>query len=84
MPAVMGVSSSQLGEVTRSDGSKQLTLAGSPLYTYSGDSAAGTATGEGFGGTWWAVSPAGARVKAGGGSGSTSTSPSPTGGGYGY
>jgi predicted lipoprotein with Yx(FWY)xxD motif len=82
-PAVMGVNSSQLGEVTRSDGSKQLTLAGSPLYTYSGDTAAGTAAGEGSGGTWWAVSPAGSRVKPGG-SGSTSTSPSPTGGGYGY
>jgi predicted lipoprotein with Yx(FWY)xxD motif len=84
MPAVTGVDSSQLGEVTRSDGGKQLTLAGSPLYTYSGDTAAGTAAGEGSGGTWWAVSPAGARVKSGGGSGSTGSSPSSTGGGYGY
>jgi predicted lipoprotein with Yx(FWY)xxD motif len=83
-PAVMGVNSSQIGEVTRSDGSKQLTLAGSPLYTYSGDTAAGTAAGEGSGGTWWAVSPTGTRVKPGGGSGSTSSSPSSTGGGYGY
>ena len=84
-PAVMGVSSSLVGEITRSDGSKQLTLAGSPLYMYSGDTAAGTATGEGSGGTWWAVSTTGTRVKASGGSGSTSPSPSSTGGGgYGY
>lgn len=86
-PAVMGVSSSLVGEITLPDGHKQLTLAGSPLYTYSGDTAAGTATGEGSGGTWWAVSTTGTRVKSGGGSGSTSPSPSPSstgGGGYGY
>lgn len=61
-PTVTGVSSSLVGEVTRTDGSKQLTLAGWPLYTYTGDSGAGSAMGQGIGGTWWAVTPAGAKA----------------------
>lgn len=85
MPAVAGVSSGMLGEITRSDGSKQLTLAGWPLYTYAGDTAAGTANGQGSGGTWWAVTPTGAKAKTGGGSsstGSTSTGTGMGGGNY--
>ncbi|HET9170753.1 MAG TPA: hypothetical protein VFN97_15055 [Actinospica sp.] len=77
MPSVTGVSSSQLGEVTRSDGSKQLTLAGWPLYTYAGDSGPGTASGQGIdasGGKWWAVTPTGAKASAGGGTMSSTTS----------
>jgi predicted lipoprotein with Yx(FWY)xxD motif len=85
-PQVHGVSASLLGTVTRSDGTKQLTLAGWPLYTYAGDKAAGDATGQGVnasGGKWWAVTVTGDR--AGGSSGSgASSSPSSTGGGYGY
>jgi predicted lipoprotein with Yx(FWY)xxD motif len=36
-----------------------------PLYTFTGDTAAGQANGEGIGGTWFAVTPSGAEVKAG-------------------
>ena len=79
-PAVAGVSSSLVGELTRSDGSKQLTVGGWPIYTYAGDTGSGTAMGEGSGGTWWAVSPAGARVKSGAGA-TTSTTTSGNGGG---
>jgi predicted lipoprotein with Yx(FWY)xxD motif len=85
-PQVQGVSSSLLGTVTRSDGSKQLTLAGWPLYLYAGDKAAGDAKGQGLdasGGKWWAVTTTGAR--AGGSSGSSSGSPSTSStGGSGY
>ncbi|MCW2936762.1 MAG: hypothetical protein JWM19_7724 [Actinomycetia bacterium] len=58
---------SDLGTITRSDGTKQVTYDGHPLYYFSGDSGPGTATGQGsdnFGAKWWLVSPAGADVTA--------------------
>lgn len=61
-PQVSGVSSSLVGEVTRSDGGKQLTLDGWPLYTYAGDSGPGSTAGQGSGGTWWAVTPTGGKA----------------------
>jgi predicted lipoprotein with Yx(FWY)xxD motif len=61
-PQVSGVSSSLVGEITRSDGTKQITLDGWPLYTYAGDSAAGQANGQASGGVWWAVTPTGAKA----------------------
>jgi predicted lipoprotein with Yx(FWY)xxD motif len=57
-----------------------------PVYTYVGDSKPGDVTGEGianFGGVWYAVSPNGTPVKAGGSSGSSSSSSSSS-GRYGY
>jgi predicted lipoprotein with Yx(FWY)xxD motif len=60
-PTATGVSA-KLGTITRSDGSKQITLDGRPLYTYSGDSGAGAVAGQGFMKIWWAVTPAGAEV----------------------
>jgi predicted lipoprotein with Yx(FWY)xxD motif len=82
-PQVAGVSSSLVGEVTRSDGSKQLTLDGWPLYTFAGDSGAGSTAGQGSGGTWWAVTPAGAKAAAGGGAPSSSSATTAgSGGGY--
>jgi Secreted repeat of unknown function len=50
-----------LGTITRSDGTKQVTYDGHPLYFFSGDSGPGTATGQGsdgFGAKWWLVAPA--------------------------
>lgn len=65
--APAGTSSSGLsagfGLITRSDGSLQYTYQTFPLYAYAGDTAAGTANGQGFtsfGGTWDAAQPAGA------------------------
>ena len=55
---------SDLGTITRSDGTKQVTYDGHPLYYFAGDSGAGMASGQGsdgFGAKWWLVSPAGAR-----------------------
>lgn len=85
---------SDLGTITRSDGAKQVTYDGHPLYYFSGDSGPGMASGQGsngFGAKWWLVSPSGSDVTATvtsfstGGSGSPSAPAAPTtsGGGYG-
>jgi predicted lipoprotein with Yx(FWY)xxD motif len=76
-PSLSGVDSSKVGTVTRSDGSKQLTLNGWPLYEYEGDSAAGDVKGENVQGSWFAVSPQGTKVT------STASTQSNSGGGYG-
>lgn len=58
-PGVTGA----LGTTTRADGSHQLTVAGHPVYTFSGDSAAGQTSGQGItlnGGLWTVVLPSGA------------------------
>ncbi|HWO60382.1 MAG TPA: hypothetical protein VNO31_10160 [Umezawaea sp.] len=62
-----------LGKVTRSDGTEQVTYAGSPLYTFTGDRAPGRTSGQGKGGTWWAVTPDGKKAA---GTGTASTPPS--------
>jgi predicted lipoprotein with Yx(FWY)xxD motif len=62
LPGAPGVTGA-LGTTTRSDGTRQLTVAGHPLYTFSGDSAAGQTKGQGItlnGGLWTVVTPAGA------------------------
>jgi len=60
------VKSSLLGTTKRSDGSREVTYAGHPLYTFAGDTQPGQTTGEGsngFGAPWWVVSPAGKALK---------------------
>jgi len=62
-----GAKSSDLGTITRSNGTKQVTYDGHPLYYYVGDSGSGTASGQGstqFGAQWWLVSPSGSDVTA--------------------
>ena len=85
-----GVKASLLGTTKRAGGKLQVTYNGHPLYFFKEDAKAGQTKGEGingFGGLWWAVSPAGAAVKH---SAATSSTPPPTttdpgygGGGYG-
>jgi predicted lipoprotein with Yx(FWY)xxD motif len=76
--------SSDLGTITRSDGTKQVTYMGHPLYFYAGDSGPGQTNGQGinhFGAKWWLVGASGAPL-----TGSASGSPgsaSPSSGGYG-
>jgi predicted lipoprotein with Yx(FWY)xxD motif len=56
------VKASLLGTTKRSDGSREVTYAGHPLYTFAGDTQPGQTTGEGsngFGAPWWVVSTAG-------------------------
>jgi predicted lipoprotein with Yx(FWY)xxD motif len=65
--------------IKRSDGSIQLTFNGHPLYTFTGDTAPGTASGNGvnaFGGLWHEVPASGATAPAG------SSSTGSGGGGY--
>jgi predicted lipoprotein with Yx(FWY)xxD motif len=60
-----GATASDLGTITRSDGSKQVTYDGHPLYYYAGDSGSGATSGQGndgFGAKWWLVSPSGAAL----------------------
>jgi predicted lipoprotein with Yx(FWY)xxD motif len=51
-----------LGEVTRSDGTKQLTIGGWPMYRYAKDTKAGDTNGQGVGGTWYASAPDGKKA----------------------
>jgi predicted lipoprotein with Yx(FWY)xxD motif len=52
-----GSLSGTLSTIKRPDGSMQATYNGWPLYDFSGDSAAGTANGQGIAGKWFAVTP---------------------------
>ena len=72
------------GTITRSDGSKQATFNGHPLYTYKGDTKPHEAAGNGLninGGLWHEVTTSGSAMPA------SNPSPTKTGGssnGYGY
>jgi predicted lipoprotein with Yx(FWY)xxD motif len=58
----------KLGTITRSDGSKQVTYDGHPLYTYTADTAPGQANGNGInvnGGVWHEVTASGQAAPAG-------------------
>ena len=74
-----GAKASQVGTTTRSDGKRQVTYNGHPLYRFVKDTKSGDTNGErltAFGGSWFAVSPTGKRIagqtsKSGGGSSSS-------------
>ena len=73
-----GAKGSMIGSTTRSDGKRQVTYHGHPLYRYQGDQKAGDTNGQAetsFGADWFALSPAGNQV---------SEQPSSSGGGSGY
>ena len=57
-----GIDKALLGEVTRADGSKQLTIGGWPAYRYAKDTKAGDSTGQGVGGKWYALAPDGKKA----------------------
>ena len=62
--AAAGMDKTLLGEVTRADGTKQLTLDGWPLYRYAKDTKAGDTKGQGVQGTWYASAPDGKKAAA--------------------
>jgi predicted lipoprotein with Yx(FWY)xxD motif len=61
-PQLDGVDASLVGTVTRTDGTKQVTLAGLPLYQFASDSKAGEAKGQAVGGVWWVVGADGKKI----------------------
>jgi predicted lipoprotein with Yx(FWY)xxD motif len=78
-----GITASDIGTLTRADGSKQVTYNGHPLYYFYGDTAAGQTNGQGvtaFGAKWWLLSPAGAPIT----TSAVSSSSMSGGNGYGY
>jgi predicted lipoprotein with Yx(FWY)xxD motif len=57
-----GASAAKLGTITRTEGVKQVTYGGYPLYYYSPDTTETSISGQGinsFGALWWVLSPAG-------------------------
>jgi predicted lipoprotein with Yx(FWY)xxD motif len=60
-----GTSAAKLGTISRSDGKRQVTYNGHPLYTFAQDLKPGQTHGEGltaFGGGWFVLSPAGSQI----------------------
>ena len=55
--------SSLLGTIARDDGTTQVSYGGHPLYHYSGDHAPGDVKGQGRGGVWFALNPAGEIIR---------------------
>ena len=81
-----GVQSSLLGTVKDAAGSLYVTYGGWPLYTFSGDSGPGQATGEGVTdtwGTWYVLGVDGQPIKVrSGGAATTTTAPQSGGAGF--
>lgn len=60
-----GLTASMVGTTTRSDGTKQVTYNGHPLYTFAGDSAPGATSGQGlddFGAEWYVLAAGGDKI----------------------
>jgi len=57
-----GVDEDDFGTITRSDGSKQVTFYGHPLYHYAADTKAGDTKGQGIGDVWYALDAEGKYV----------------------
>ena len=64
--AIKGSTQSLLGTTKRTDGTTQVTYDGHPLYFFVADTKPGDTRGQGidaFGGGWYVVSPAGAKIE---------------------
>ena len=58
-----GVDAAMLGTITLPDGTSQVTYNGWPLYYFHEDTAAGDTNGQGLGGVWFLVTPAGEMIE---------------------
>ena len=54
--------SATLGEISRTDGTKQITVNGRPVYLFQGDKAPGDINGQDVKKAWFLVSPSGAQI----------------------
>ncbi|MFI9449568.1 hypothetical protein [Amycolatopsis sp. NPDC052450] len=59
---IEGVDQALVGELTRADGRKQVTVGGWALYRYAKDAKAGEAKGQGVGSTWYAANVKGGKA----------------------
>ncbi|MEU4685420.1 SCO0930 family lipoprotein [Streptomyces xinghaiensis] len=75
-----GIDAALLGEVTRSDGTKQLTVDGWPMYRYAKDTEPWQTNGQGVGGTWHAAAPDGKKAQPGSETGGEPAGSAPAGG----
>jgi predicted lipoprotein with Yx(FWY)xxD motif len=57
-----GLDGSLVATVARPDGTKQVTVDGWPVYTYSKDTTAGDVNGQGVGGIWYVIGSDGKKV----------------------
>ncbi|MFY1669414.1 hypothetical protein ACN27G_05570 [Plantactinospora sp. WMMB334] len=60
-PDITGIAADKVGTVTREDGTRQVTIGDWPVYRYIGDKKPGQWKGQGVGGTWFVVTPAGTK-----------------------
>lgn len=60
--APIDVDQSLIGQITRADGIQQLTLAGWPLYHYTGDSEPADTSGQGLDEAWYPIAPDGKKI----------------------
>lgn len=63
-PMVSGVTGT-VGTIAGPNGSKQVTIDGMPIYTYSGDKSAGDVKGQLIQNTWWVIAPNGSKITKG-------------------
>ncbi|KZB81764.1 SCO0930 family lipoprotein [Amycolatopsis regifaucium] len=59
---IEGVDQALVGELTRADGRKQVTVGGWALYRYAKDAKAGETKGQGVGSTWYAANAKGGKA----------------------
>ncbi len=85
--AMSGAQAAMVGTITRSDGTKQVTYDGHPLYYFKEDTKAGQTTGQGFnnfGAKWWLVAPSGQPITGSHGASSPASSSKSSSGGGGW
>jgi predicted lipoprotein with Yx(FWY)xxD motif len=57
-----GIDRALIGSVTRPDSTKQMTIAGWPVYRFAGDTSPGEAKGHGADNVWYAITPTGRKA----------------------
>ena len=60
-PTVEGVTG-EVGTITATDGSTQITIDGRPIYTFAQDSAPGDVNGQGVNDVWYVIAPDGSEI----------------------